>query len=114
MRTDTSKQRNKLLHELHLYQRPGHLRATVAHPRRLRIRRLPDLRLPGLLRHRTLRPAKSHDVVRSRVLHLLDLHLHRSGVIREGRRLLRPWIRGRGILLRLLCVFWYGGMYPKK
>jgi hypothetical protein len=47
-------------------------------------------------------------VVRGSVLHLLDLHLHRSGIVREGRRLLRPWLRRRGILLRLLCILRYG------
>jgi len=108
MSTNKFEQRNKLLHELHLYKRPGHLRTPLPHPRRLRIRRLPDLRLPGLLRHRTLRPAKSHDVVRSRVLHLLDLHLHRPGIVREGRRFLRPWLRRRGLLLPVLCFLRHG------
>ena len=108
MHTNTSKQRNKLLHELHLHQRPRHLRTPITHPCRLRIRRLPDLRLLGLLRNRTLRPAEGHDVVRGRVLHLLDLHFHCSGIVREGRRLIRPWLCRRGVLLRLLCVLRHG------
>ena len=101
-------QRHVLLYELHIFERIRYLRDSITHPRRLRIGRLPNLRLPGLLRHRTLRPAQSHDVVRSRVLHLLDLHLNRPWLVREGRRLLRPWLRRRGVLLPVLRVLRHG------
>ena len=106
MSTNMSEQRDELLHELHLHQRPRYLRTPLPHPRRLRISGLPHLRLPCLLRHRTVRPPESHDVVRSRVFHLL--HLHRPGIVREGRRFLRPGLRRRGVLLPVLCVLRHG------
>ena len=100
--------RDFVFHEFYFYQRVRHLGAFIPNPRRLRISGLPHLRLPCLLRHRTVRPPESHDVVRSRVFHLLDLHLHRSGIVREGRRFLRPGLRRRGVLLPVLCVLRHG------
>ena len=91
-------QRHVLLYELHIFERIRYLRDSITHPRRLRIGRLPNLRLPGLLRHRTLRQEKGHDMLCSSLFHLLDRHSHRPWLIRKRRRLVRPWIGGCGVL----------------
>jgi hypothetical protein len=44
-------QRNLLLHELYLHQRARHLGTAIAYLGRCRVRRLPNLRMFGILRH---------------------------------------------------------------
>jgi hypothetical protein len=70
-----------LLYEFHFHKCTRNLRAALAHTRRLWVGGLLDLRMPGLLRHRTLRQEKSHDVLCSRLFGLLDWHYYRSWTV---------------------------------
>ena len=69
--------------------------------------------MPGLLRHRTLRQEKGHDVLCSSLFHLLDSHSHRPWLIRKRRRLVRPWIGGCGVLF-LVFRFIRNGVWNRE
>ena len=107
-------QRHVLLYELHIFERIRYLRASITHPRRLRIGRLPNLRVPGLLRHRTLRQEKSHDVLCSCLLYLLDRYSHRSWLVRKRRRLICPGIGGCGVLFLVFRFIRNGVWNPEN
>jgi hypothetical protein len=100
--------RDFVFHEFYFYQRVRHLGAFIPNTRRLRISRLLDLRLSGLLRYRTLWQEEGHDVLCGCLFDLLDMHCYCYWLVRKGRRFLCPRIGGCGFLFLVLRFIRHG------